>query len=81
MKINQFSHVLTDCKDSDISLARYFLQREIQTSPMDETSILAKMEDNLKVTEKAVADDKAGVRSLSGLTGLDGSRILDYMAL
>lgn len=81
MKINQFSHVLTDCKDSDISLARYFLQREIQTSQMDETSILAKMEENLKVMEKAVADGKAGVRSFSGLTGGDARRMLDYMTL
>ena len=81
MKINQFSHVLTDCKDSDMTLARYFLEREIQTIQKDEASILAKMEENLKVMEKAVADGKAGVRSFSGLTGGDARRMLDYMTL
>ncbi|NLA82284.1 MAG: L-serine ammonia-lyase, iron-sulfur-dependent, subunit alpha [Clostridiaceae bacterium] len=81
MKINQFSHVLTDCKDSDMTLARYFLEREIQTIQKDEASILAKMEENLKVMEKAVADGKAGVRAFSGLTGGDARRMLDYMTL
>ncbi len=81
MKINQFSHVLAACKESDMSLARYFLQREIQTSQMDEAAILAKMEENLKVMEKAVADGKLGIRSFSGLTGGDARRMLDYMTL
>ena len=81
MKINQFSHVLTACKKSDMTLARYFLEREIQTIQKDEASILAKMEENLKVMEKAVADGKAGVRSFSGLTGGDARRMLDYMTL
>ena len=81
MKINQFYHVLTACKKSDMTLARYFLEREIQTIQKDEASILAKMEENLKVMEKAVADGKAGVRSFSGLTGGDARRMLDYMTL
>ena len=81
MKINQFSHVLTACKKSDMTLARYFLEREIQTIQKDEASILAKMEENLKVMEKAVADGKAGVRAFSGLTGGDARRTLDYMTL
>ena len=74
-----FSDVLAACLENDLTLARYFFQREIELGDRDEGEILQKMERNLCVMEQAVADGLKGVQSFSGLSGGDAKRMLVYM--
>lgn len=79
MQIHLFSDLISSCQRDQIGLAQYFLEAEIRLDQMDRPAILAKMERNLRVMEKAASDGKAGVRSFSGLTGGDARRMLDFM--
>lgn len=74
-----FSDVLADCRKKNLTLSRYFFEREIAIGDRDEEEILQKMERNLCVMEDAVKRGLEGVESFSGLSGGDAKRMLVYM--
>ncbi len=66
-----FSDVLADCRKKNLTLSRYFFEREIAIGDRDEEEILQKMERNLCIMEDAVKRGLEGVESFSGLSGGD----------
>lgn len=79
MYIEQYKDIVSHCEARNKTLARYFLNHEIDLGDQTEAEILQQMERNLEVMEQAVALGLEGVKSFSGLTGGDAKRMHEYM--
>ncbi len=62
------------------SVAELMIATEIELSGRKREEILALMEKNLQVMEQSVDDGVAGVTSVTGLTGMDATRMDQYLA-
>ncbi|WP_079709411.1 L-serine ammonia-lyase, iron-sulfur-dependent, subunit alpha [Paraliobacillus ryukyuensis] len=66
-------------EEKDISIAEAMMQQEMDIHQKTREEIIAQMEQNLTVMEKAVEDGLKGVHSQSGLTGGDAVLLQEYM--
>lgn len=62
------------------SVAEMMIAIEAENTGSSREQILAIMEKNLVVMEQSVAEGVAGVKSVTGLTGGDATRMNDYLA-
>lgn len=62
------------------SIAEMMIAIEIENSGRTREEIVALMDKNLTVMEKSVAEGVAGVKSVTGLTGGDATKMNDYIA-
>ncbi|EPZ39280.1 L-serine dehydratase subunit alpha [Anoxybacillus ayderensis] len=63
-----------------IKIAEVMIRQEMEVTERSREDIIAQMEKNLQVMEQAVMRGLAGVRSHSGLTGGDATRLQQYIA-
>lgn len=73
------SDLLAVTEKENISIAEAMIRQEMHIHDKSRDKIMAQMEKNLEVMEKAVADGLQGVTSQSGLTGGDAVLLQQYM--
>lgn len=73
------AELVTQACDYD-SVAQLMIATETEMTGRSEEQILELMERNLTVMENSIAEGVAGVRSVTGLTGGDATKLNDYLA-
>lgn len=73
------SELVSLAESQNIPISEVMIRQEVEESGKSREEIIAQMERNLEVMEKAIEDGLKGVKSLSGLTGGDAVLIQKYM--
>lgn len=67
------------CERDQKSIADIMIEQEMEVSGLTREAVMAKMEQNLVVMERAVEKGLNGVSSPTGLTGMDAVKIRQYI--
>lgn len=73
------AELIDQAEQQNISISEVMIRQEMDVKNETREQVMAQMEKNLRVMEKAIEDSLQGVQSVTGLTGGDAVRVQNYM--